>query len=349
MKQFKKLLVIGASLSCVVSAQAATDAKFYGMGEAGVSASDYIYAPMYNPALVANFDTYQKTGIAIPSYVRVLDDPDLSAMSNGEMAYADQSLYMAYAMPNSVLTQNFYLHAQEQKVLGVDTLSTAKSVESSTRISEFGYTLAWFTPLRYNATFYTGFNMKVQQIVTSLSKNDYSTSNISSSFSDLTDTSGGDTDVNFDFGIAYRILNMTLGASVKNIMSYDYDSNLSDGSKATYEVAPQTTVSGTFDYTDMRFTLDYDLNKAERITKISNTNIDDTFDDSQYLKFGFEYYLHKDYTVRLGFINDFVGERSAQITMGLGTKLSKQIHLDWGLSYFGTNKYGAGVGMQITY
>ena len=339
-------MVIGVSLACAASAQAGIDAKSYGMGSAGVSASNYIYAPLYNPALVANYDTYQKTGIALPSYMRVLDDPDLSVANTSEMAYADQSLYMAYALPNTSLTQNLYLHMQEQKVLGVGGVN---SIENATHINELGYALAWYTPLRHNATLYTGFNLKVQQIENTLSKKAFSNPSLSSSISDITDFGSGDTDINFDFGVAYRILNITLGASVKNIMSYDYDSNLSDGSKVTYEVAPQTTISGTVDYTDMRFTFDYDVNEAERITKITNSTFNTSNDNVQYLKFGFEYYLHKDYTARLGFINDVAGERSAQITLGLGTKMSKQIHLDWGLSYFGTSKYGLGLGMQIAY
>lgn len=349
MKQIKKLLILGASLTCAVSVQAAMDAKSYGMGGAGVSASDYIYAPLYNPALVANYDTYKRTGIAIPSYVRVLDDPDLSINSSSELAYADQSLYMAYAIPNTVLSQSFYLNLQEHKVLGVDTLAATKSIESSTRINEFGYALAWFTPLRYNATLYTGFNTKVMQVDTSLSKKAYSNTDISSSISDVTDTGGGDTDVNFDFGVAYRILNMTLGVSVKDIMSYEYDSNLSDGSKVTYEVSPQTTVSGTFDYTDMRFTFDYDINETKRIIEVTNSNLDESMDNVQDLRFGFEYFLHKDYTARLGIINDLAGERSLQITAGLGAKLTKSIYLDTGFSYFGTSKYGMGLGMQVAY
>lgn len=345
-KNLKELLIVGACVTCAMPAQAAMDAKSYGMGSAGVSASDYVYAPLYNPALVANYEPYKKEGIALPSYVNVHDDPGLSENSH-EAAYAEQSLYLAIALPDSILTESFFLNSQEQKMIAVDS-SASKLLESSTNITDFGYTLAWSTPLKYNTSLYTGFNVKIQQIETELTKKAYSSTDISTDISDLIGMSG-DTDVNFDFGIAYRVLNMTFGASIRNIMKNDYESNQSDGSKVTYEVAPITTVSATFDYPDMRFTLDYDLNEEDRITEISNTNVNDDWDNAQYLKFGYEYLLHKDYTARLGFINDVTGNRSAQITLGLGAKLSKKMALDCGISYFGTSKYGLGLAIQMNY
>ncbi|WP_413113049.1 conjugal transfer protein TraF [Thaumasiovibrio sp. DFM-14] len=91
------LSVVGLS---VISTQAVADARGFAMGGVGVATSNYLAAPMYNPALAANYDRERDNfGMLLPTFSAGVHDGD--DLYNKLDAFADLTDELEFGDANS--------------------------------------------------------------------------------------------------------------------------------------------------------------------------------------------------------------------------------------------------------
>lgn len=395
MLNYKKSIIstfVASSLMCAMTTVYANDTRSMGMGGIGASTSHYLTAPFHNPALVARYDDSDDVGLLIPSIgAQVSDKDDLSgqlddfsdlhddignstdpddaqqvvdslAKMKGSKAFVKADVAVAIAIPNQVLSFNFFVRTQADgfvfadikdsdlvPVTGPKTL-TSQAVLMGVSVSEIGLSLA--KKFEFSAgALYVGLTPKYQQVNTInyiVNIEDY---NLDDWHEDQYQNE--DSGFNADVGFGYEFTSgFALGVSAINLISQEYKTKATNGITGTYDMAPVYAVSASYNSSFFTVGIDADLNETERYTKVDGTsqNLGSfDYDNTQFIGIGAEINAFDWMQIRGGYQHDLVGNVDGQYTAGLGFSPFGTFHLDVSGTYAGENEVGAAVQTYLTF
>ena len=387
--------LVASSLLCGALSVSATDTRSMAMGGIGATTSHYLTAPFHNPALVARYDESDDFGLLLPSVsAKVSDKDDLLGQLDdfselyddighsqnpadvqglidsldkmkGSMGFVKADVGLAIALPNKVLSFNFFVKSYLDALVIADIASAdlnpnnlnnptyklkSQGVTMGVNITEIGLALAKKFAVS-GGDLYVGVTPKYQQVKTInyiVAIDDYE-------FDDWNDDKykSDDSSMNLDFGLAYEFHNgLMLGASAKNLIEQEYKTMNLKGVSAMYELAPVYTVSASYSHSFFTVGVDADLNETERYTQIEGTqNHIGSFqdDNTQFVAVGTELNAFDWVQIRGGYQHDLAGNVDGQYTAGLGFSPFGTFHLDVSGTYAGENEVGAAVQTYFTF
>ena len=152
------------------------------------------------------------------------------------------------------------------------------------------------------------------------------------------DKKGFNLDLGMEVGLLYGL---NAGAAVKNLIPQQVDLKPMNGSSASYNLHPVLTtgLSWRSDYATLA--MDIDVNATQRYENVQSlSGVSDDFDDTQMLRIGGELSLPSAMQLRAGYTKDLQGNKAQVFTAGIGLSPFKVFHLDLGVSYGGSNKFG---------
>ncbi|PSW09171.1 hypothetical protein C9J01_21320 [Photobacterium rosenbergii] len=358
------------SLSAAAS-NTLSDTRSVGMGGVGVASANYLSASFHNPALATQNKTHDRFGMILPVVgARVFDGDDLHdrvddfqdlndllAVNPGnkvleaqwraalldldnERIDADANVGMVIAIPNRVVSTNFFVSSHATAILTTDIdendlnnneikNSNAQGVVGGT--VDIGFTFAKeFIFLDRDLSL--GISPKFQQLlaynyqdnIDTFDDDDFDFS------SDYVDKSA----FNADLGAAYALSrNVMLGLSAQNLFSQSLKTNISNGVQATYEVKAQYTAAVAYNHPRFTVAADVDLN--------SNQPFKEKSYKTQFARIGLEADAWRFAQLRLGYIHSMTDYADDLITAGIGLKPFGKFGLDIAALYGDEDNYGA--------
>ncbi|MBC7005701.1 conjugal transfer protein TraF [Photobacterium sp. BZF1] len=355
------------SLSAAAS-NTLSDTRSVGMGGVGVASANYLTASFHNPALATQNKTHDRFGMILPVVgARVYDgddlhdrvdafqdlndqiaaNPDLEEQwraalldLDNERIDGDANIGMVIAIPNRVVSTNFFVSSHATAILTTDidendldnheiVNSNAQGVVGGT--VDIGFTFAKeFIFLDRDLSL--GISPKFQQIlaynyqdnIDSFDDDDFDFS------SDYVDKSA----FNADLGAAYALSrNVMLGLSAQNLFSQSLKTNISNGTQATYEVKTQYTAAMAYNHPRFTVAADVDLNSKQPFKEKSYK--------TQFARIGLEADAWRFAQLRLGYIHSMTDYADDLITAGIGLKPFGKFGLDIAALYGDEDNYGA--------
>lgn len=355
------------SLSAAAS-NTLSDTRSVGMGGVGVASANYLTASFHNPALATQNQTHDRLGMILPVVgARVYDGDDLhdrvddfqdlndQIVSNpdledqwraalldldNERIDGDANVGMVIAIPNRVVSSNFFVSSHVTAILTTDIdesdLESNEIVNSNAQgvvggTVDIGLTFAKeFIFLDRDLSL--GISPKFQQIlaynyqdnIDTFDDDDFDFS------SDYVDKSA----FNADLGAAYALSrNVMLGLSVQNVFSQSLKTNISNGTQATYEVKAQYTAAVAYNHPRFTVAADVDLNSKQPFKEKSYK--------TQFARIGLEADAWRLAQLRLGYIHSMTDYADDLITAGIGLKPFGKFGLDIAALYGDEDNYGA--------
>ncbi|MDV5168157.1 conjugal transfer protein TraF [Photobacterium rosenbergii] len=355
------------SLSAAAS-NTLSDTRSVGMGGVGVASANYLTASFHNPALATQNQTHDRFGMILPVVgARVYDGDDLhdrvddfqdlndQIASNpdledqwraalldldNERIDGDANVGMVIAIPNRVVSSNFFVSSHVTAILTTDidesdlenneiVNSNAQGVVGGT--VDIGLTFAKeFIFLDRDLSL--GISPKFQQIlaynyqdnIDTFDDDDFDFS------SDYVDKSA----FNADLGAAYALSrNVMLGLSAQNVFSQSLKTNISNGTQATYEVKAQYTAAVAYNHPRFTVAADVDLNSKQPFKEKSYK--------TQFARIGLEADAWRLAQLRLGYIHSMTDYADDLFTAGIGLKPFGKFGLDIAALYGDEDNYGA--------
>ena len=362
-----------AVTSCQLSATA-FDARSYAMGGVGVTTADYVTASFHNPAMAAKHDVRDDFGLLAPVLGIQFDDPDelfndasniydVIANTNvstdkaiveaaltqlaGDKAYSEVGFGLVASVPTRYYSTNVFIKGYADAFLFADILDDDLNSDSNIdskmsvyaiSVVEFGMTFARKFDTRYGGMHF-GISPKYNIIST------YNYSQTIDNFDPdkykygaSSDKKGFNLDLGMEVGLLYGL---NAGAAVKNLIPQQVDLKPMNGSSASYNLHPVLTtgLSWRSDYATLA--MDIDVNATQRYENVQSlSGVSDDFDDTQMLRIGGELSLPSAMQLRAGYTKDLQGNKAQVFTAGIGLSPFKVFHLDLGVSYGGSNKFG---------
>ena len=362
-----------AVTSCQLSATE-FDARSYAMGGVGVTTADYVTASFHNPAMAAKHDVRDDFGLLAPVLGIQFDDPnelfndasniyDVIANTNlstdkaiveaaltqlaGDKAYSEVGFGLVASVPTRYYSTNVFIKGYADAFLFADILDDDLNSDSNIdskmsvyaiSVVEFGMTFARKFDTRYGGMHF-GISPKYNIIST------YNYSQTIDNFDPDKYKDGASSDkkgFNLDLGMEVGLLyGLNAGAAVKNLIPQQVDLKPMNGSSASYNLHPVLTtgLSWRSDYATLA--MDIDVNATQRYENVQSlSGVSDDFDDTQMLRIGGELSLPSAMQLRAGYTKDLQGNKAQVFTAGIGLSPFKVFHLDLGVSYGGSNKFG---------
>ena len=362
-----------AVTSCQLSATE-FDARSYAMGGVGVTTADYVTASFHNPAMAAKHDVRDDFGLLAPVLGIQFDDPDelfndasniydVIANTNlstdkaiveaaltqlaGDKAYSEVGFGLVASVPTRYYSTNVFIKGYADAFLFADILDDDLNSDSNIdskmsvyaiSVVEFGMTFARKFDTRYGGMHF-GISPKYNIIST------YNYSQTIDNFDPdkykygaSSDKKGFNLDLGMEVGLLYGL---NAGAAVKNLIPQQVDLKPMNGSSASYNLHPVLTtgLSWRSDYATLA--MDIDVNATQRYENVQSlSGVSDDFDDTQMLRIGGELSLPSAMQLRAGYTKDLQGNKAQVFTAGIGLSPFKVFHLDLGVSYGGSNKFG---------
>lgn len=362
-----------AVTSCQLSATE-FDARSYAMGGVGVTTADYVTASFHNPAMAAKHDVRDDFGLLAPVLGIQFDDPDelfndasniydVIANTNlstdkaiveaaltqlaGDKAYSEVGFGLVASVPTRYYSTNVFIKGYADAFLFADILDDDLNSDSNIdskmsvyaiSVVEFGMTFARKFDTRYGGMHF-GISPKYNIIST------YNYSQTIDNFDPdkykygaSSDKKGFNLDLGMEVGLLYGL---NAGAAVKNLIPQQVDLKPMNGSSASYNLHPVLTtgLSWRSDYATLA--MDIDVNATQRYENVQSlSGVSDDFDDTQMLRIGGELSLPSAMQLRAGYTKDLQGNKAQVFTAGIGLSPFKVFHLDIGVSYGGSNKFG---------
>ena len=400
MFSYKKSIVATLVSSAIVFASLPAlagggDTRSIGMGGIGASTSHYLTAPFHNPALVARYDDSDDFGLLIPTIgVQAADEDDLMTQLDdfsdlyddigssqdineaqklvdsltkmkGAKAFVKADVAVAIAIPNEVLSFNFFVRTQADGFVLADIDSNdldpnnlvnpnhdlkSQGITMGVNIAEMGISLA--KKFDFSAgTLYVGVTPKYQQVTTInyiVSIDDYDFENW-----DDDQYQNEESGFNADIGLGYEFTSgFAVGMSAINLISQEYKTAPTKGVTGTYEVAPIYTVSASYNSSFFTVGIDADLNETERYTSVEGTDQNLShfdYDNTQFVGLGAEINALDWMQIRAGYQHDIAGNIDGQYSAGLGFSPFGTFHIDVSGTYAGENSIGGAVQTYLTF
>ncbi|EEX36301.1 hypothetical protein VIB_002616 [Vibrio metschnikovii CIP 69.14] len=287
------------------------------MGNTGVTTSDYLLAPFYNPALTAVYRSRDDFGVLLPAVGINLRDSDdnlstiddlqdvIKAFEAGDTSQATQDrlnrylddlnnnkpfavsggLGVAVAIPMNRVSLNFfargYVEILAKAQISDDVDPVNRYQDSSVDLMAFGYSeygLAVAKMVQYRGHQWAiGVAPKIQQLKTY--QQSLSVKEFDLDDYDQSETS--DSAFNLDLGVVWLKDNYRAGVAVKDLFSQKITTF---NGINQYKLDTQVTVSGGYVTDAFTAAVDLDLTKQSRF--------DGKGDDTQFLRFGIVKVMH---------------------------------------------------------
>lgn len=326
------------------------DARGGAMGGTGVASAQYLTASFYNPAMATNYTKGDDFGMILPMVAAGVHDSDelydkidefqkvndrlsnnpspetleewkqaLLALNNGEVE-VDARVGASVALPNRYASANLFLSAQvasmakanivESDLVTPDPDNLASSVQGlAGGTVDMGITLAREFALPFQGhRLSIGVSPKFQKVmalnylakVSQFDDNDF----------DLDDRNEENT-FNVDVGLAYKPANtVTFALAAKNLLEQELDTNVSQGTKATFLVEPKYTAGMAYDNGWFLLAADLDLNKQRYFTGADY--------ETQFARVGVELDAWSWVQLRAGYSHSMTDYSEDMVTAGLG-------------------------------
>ncbi|MCL1067816.1 conjugal transfer protein TraF [Shewanella olleyana] len=368
------------------------DSRSHAMGGVGVSSADYLTAPFHNPALVARFDESDDVGILFPSIGAHANDPtdiidnveyfsdiydDFKYINNpslddaqvvidqleliqGNYAHVQVGTQVAVAIPNKVLSINFFAQAYADALVFADIADedldpanivdqelNSQAITMGVIVSEFGVSLAKSHKLATGEIYY-GISPKYQQVNTI----NYITDIENFEFDDWDDDryQNDQGNMNLDIGFAYQHnAGYGVGFVAKNLIKNTYETEVISGIKGQYQIKPVYTISANYHNRFMTAVIDIQLNESEGYDELNGSynQFDTEYDNQQLAAIGFEFTPWSWTKLRAGYQTDLTNNNDDRVTAGLGLSAAGVFHFDLSASY-GDDK-DMGVALQTSF
>jgi hypothetical protein len=352
------------------------------MGNTGVASADYLMAPFYNPALTSVYRDNDDAGLLLPGVQVTANDQDdtlsdiddlqdaidryeagavdassvnelngyLDALQGNNPISVNAGVGIAVAIPNQYVAANLFGDGYVEVMAATDIKDNA-DVEQRYTLSEvnllafsyteYGVALAKpYTIANQEVTF--GISPKFQRLTTYAQ-------NISVKNFDIDDYDQSEKNksaFNLDIGAVWMKDTWQVGFAVKNLFKQSIDTDTTQV-KGTYELTPQATVAGAYVSRFFTASVDLDLTKQTRFEDMDI--IDDSFDDTQYVRFGVEGNAWDWLQLRAGYEVDMLSNMDNAVTAGLGISPFDVVNIDIAGSYSGDNQFGGSLSLAFTF
>ena len=376
MQKYTQLVVVlGAFFSgSVLAANAVADARGNAMGNTGVTTSDYLLAPFYNPALTAVYRSRDDFGMLLPAVGINLRDSDdnlstiddlqdvIKAFEAGDTSQATQDrlnrylddlnnnkpfavsggLGVAVAIPMNRVSLNFFARGYVEILVKAQISDDADPVnryqDSSVDLMAFGYSeygLALAKMVQYRGHQWAiGVAPKIQQLKTY--QQSLSVKEFDLNDYDQSETS--DSAFNLDLGVVWLKDNYRAGVAVKDLFSQKITTF---NGINQYKLDTQVTVSGGYVTDAFTAAVDLDLTKQSRF--------DGKGDDTQFLRFGIEGSAWRWAQLRAGYEIDLESNLDNAITAGIGFSPFDVVRFDLAGNYAGKHQMGVAANLSLTF
>lgn len=376
MQKYTQLaVVLGAFFSgSALAANAVADARGNAMGNTGVTTSDYLLAPFYNPALTAVYRSRDDFGVLLPAVGINLRDSDdnlstiddlqdvIKAFEAGETSQATQDrlnrylddlnnnkpfavsggLGVAVAIPMNRVSLNFfargYVEILAKAQISDDADPVTRYQDSSVDLMAFGYSeygLAVAKMVQYRGHQWAiGVAPKIQQLKTY--QQSLSVKEFDLDDYDQSETS--DSAFNLDLGVVWLKDNYRAGVAVKDLFSQKITTF---NGINQYKLDTQVTVSGGYVTDAFTAAVDLDLTKQSRF--------DGKGDDTQFLRFGIEGNAWRWAQLRAGYEIDLESNLDNAITAGIGFSPFDVVRFDLAGNYAGKHQMGVAANLSLTF
>ncbi|MDA3140043.1 conjugal transfer protein TraF [Vibrio metschnikovii] len=376
MQKYTQLaVVLGAFFSgSALAANAVADARGNAMGNTGVTTSDYLLAPFYNPALTAVYRSRDDFGVLLPAVGINLRDSDdnlstiddlqdaikafeaddtsqatqdrlnryLDDLNNNKPFAVSGGLGVAVAIPMNRVSLNFfargYVEILAKAQISDDVDPVTRYQDSSVDLMAFGYSeygLAVAKMVQYRGHQWAiGVAPKIQQLKTY--QQSLSVKEFDLDDYDQSETS--DSAFNLDLGVVWLKDNYRAGVAVKDLFSQKITTF---NGINQYKLDTQVTVSGGYVTDAFTAAVDLDLTKQSRF--------DGKGDDTQFLRFGIEGNAWRWAQLRAGYEIDLESNLDNAITAGIGFSPFDVVRFDLAGNYAGKHQMGVAANLSLTF
>jgi len=370
-KTLLALSISGALLASNVSAaNKVADARGNAMGNTGVASSDYLSAPFYNPALVADFKDNDHFGMLIAVGVGANDaddtlttlddlqssfddlkrDSDFDAINSSLDQLDDNTLSVnvglgvAIAIPTRLVASNLFVRGYTEIVAATDISDDSNAVarydKSSVDLLAFGYAeigLALAKEFKVSGEKVSfGVTPKYQKMTTYAQHVSVSEFDIE----DYNESKNTKNSMNFDLGAVWYRNNFRAAIAVKDLFSQEIAVE-SDGVSDSYNLDTQVTLGVAYSSNYFVAAIDADLTKQ---TRFENQD-----DDTQFVRLGVEGNAWGWAQLRAGYEIDLQGTLNNSITAGFGFSPFDLVSIDLAGSYAGESELGASLDVAFTF
>lgn len=369
MHHYKYLSAVIMFGICPLSAYAANgvaDARGNAMGNIGVTTSDYLLAPFYNPALTAVYRDRDSVGLLVPALGANIRDSDESLSTiddlqssidqfeaagvgaatqeninqlNGYLDdLADDKPFavsggagIAVALPMNAVSLNFFARGYAEiladSTIAANTGNTASDVE--TRYQNSYVNMLAFGYSEYGVAVAKLFTLQGQQIAITPKIQELRTYKevVTVKDFDLSDYDQSKTSKNaFNLDIGAVWLKDNFRAGIAAKDLISQEIKTYDD-QSSYTLDPQVTVSGGYVTDFLALAIDWDLTKQKRFKGVD--------DDTQFLRFGVEGNAWGWAQLRAGYEIDLESTLDNSITAGLGISPGDLVSVDLAANYAG--------------
>ncbi|NNN44894.1 MULTISPECIES: conjugal transfer protein TraF [Vibrio] len=376
MKKYTQLaVVLGVLMSgSSYAANMVADARGNAMGNTGVTTSNYLLAPFYNPALTAVYQSRDDFGVLLPAVGINLRDSDdnlstiddlqdtIKAFEAGDISPANQArlsryldelstnkpfavsggLGVAVAIPMNKISLNFfsrgYVEIQADAQISQDADIEDRYQNSAVDLMAFGYSeygLALAKTITSRGHHWAvGISPKVQQL-----KTYHQTFSVQDfDLDDYDQSEVSKSAFNLDLGVVYFKDNYRAGIAVKDLFSQTI-ATFNDQSH--YKLDTQVTISGGYVSDFFTAAIDMDVTKQSRF--------EGKIDDTQFLRFGVEGNAWGWAQLRAGYEVDLQDNLDNTVTAGIGFSPFSVVRFDLAGNYAGKNQLGAAANISFTF
>ena len=361
-KTLLALTISGALLALNVSAaNKVADARGNAMGNTGVASADYLTAPFYNPALVADFKDNDDFGIMLSAGITANDEDDTLTMIDDLQSSIDDSdtgaideylselegnklsvnvgVGLAVAIPTKLVSANLFVRGYTE-IFAVTDIDTTDYTKSYVDLLAFGYgemglALAKEFKIAGERVSF-GVTPKFQKMTTYAQHVSVETFDID----DYDESKNTKNAMNIDLGAAWYKDNFRAAIAIKDLFSQTITA-ASTGVSDAYKLNTQVTLGGAYSSDYFTAAIDADLTKQ--------TRFEDQDDDTQFVRLGVEGNAWGWAQLRAGYEIDLQGTLDNSITAGIGLSPFDLFSLDLAGSYAGDNQFGASLGLAVTF
>lgn len=371
-------LTISAILcaSNVNAANKVADARGNAMGNTGVASADYLTAPFYNPALVANFKANDHLAILLPAIGISVNDTDdslatiddlQSFMENYDVSTASSSdidtlesyldeldsnaplsvtagLGFAIAVPTNLVSVNLFARGYTEVVADVN-ISDDSNLEdrynsSTVDMFAFGYAEVGLALAKKFIISGEKVSFGITPKYQSMTTYAQSTSVDNFDLDDYDESEITKNAMNLDLGAMWYQDNFRAGIAVKDLLTQEIEvANISSISK--YKLDTQITVAVAYSNNFFTAAVDADLTKQTRFQGLD--------DDTQFVRFGLEGNAWGWMQLRAGYEIDLQSTLDDTITAGLGFSPFDTANIDIAGAYTGENQLGFSANLALTF
>ncbi len=371
-----KKILLGLSTSAILllpranAAGLAIDARSQGMGNTGVASANYLLAPFYNPALVANFTSNDDFAFLLPAVAVAVNDKDdslstiddlqasiesyessnldtqlevinayLDQLDDNDLLAASAGMSLAVALPNKTVASNLFARGYAEIVADTE-IEENDYINSEINMVAFTYTEIGLALAKevvlLNEKISFGISPKYQQMQTyaqGVSVADFD-------IDEYDENKNTENALNLDLGVIWYKDNFRAGLAVKDLFAQEIATR-SSVITDSYQLNTQVTVAIAYTGDVFMATMDADLTEQSRFKNLN--------DNTQFIRFGLEADAWRWAQLRAGYEIDLQNTMDNAITAGIGISPLAVMSVNLGGSYAGEQQFALSADLAFTF